>query len=176
MFSSKIPFYGDAAEMRVVFGVMQGKRPARPLDKSSRARGLNDDVWALIETCWTQEPTHRPNASWIVERLRTLGSQRVDQRPFDDSSLSLPSLTLSDPKHPFAALVANTEIPHISQFLPRLSGGPLDYRGKEIPKLSFVPTAAVVHRQPVQGSVAETSLLVCMFVSTEIAKHSMVNC
>jgi hypothetical protein len=77
--------------MRVILGVVQGKRPARPLDVLSKARGLTDDVWDLIQACWSQDPAFRPTATQVVERVRALPNQPVDQRPLDGFNINFPS-------------------------------------------------------------------------------------
>lgn len=55
-------------------------RPSRPTSSSS-ARGLTDDIWALIEDCWKQDPAARPKAEEIVLYLERMSPQ--DQRPFE---------------------------------------------------------------------------------------------
>jgi len=49
--------------------VVQGNRPLRPSDDRCLVRGLNDEIWNIIETCWAQEPDQRLSTGRIVERL-----------------------------------------------------------------------------------------------------------
>jgi serine/threonine protein kinase len=105
MFSGQVPFYEDPSNIRVVLGVMQGRRPTRPLNDLSRTRGLNDEVWHLIMTCWIQDPIQRPSAKQVVEQLRSLPNQPVDQRPLDNINVNFPSQTLyRHTEHPFSVL------------------------------------------------------------------------
>lgn len=100
MFSGEIPFYEDPSDMRVILGLIQGMRPARPMDDSSRTRGLTDDVWHIIETCWTQDPAQRPTAEELVESLRILPNL-----PVDDFNINFPPKALyNHTEHPFSAL------------------------------------------------------------------------
>jgi hypothetical protein len=85
--------------------VMNGDRPQRPLDDRSRVRGLNDEIWNIIQTCWAQEPNDRLTAGHIVERLSSLSS-RTDGRSYDERfDPTFPSRTLySQAEHPFTGV------------------------------------------------------------------------
>jgi hypothetical protein len=87
MFSGQKPFHDIANEYQVIVAIQGGNRPPHPLHDLSRTRGLNNDVWHLIETCWTAEPSERPTATQIVEQLRDLPNQPLDERPNDDYRL-----------------------------------------------------------------------------------------
>lgn len=45
--------------------VVRGERPSRP----TKAFGLADEMWSLMEDSWHHDPQHRPTASAIVKRL-----------------------------------------------------------------------------------------------------------
>ena len=111
MFSGQYPFREISADFQVMFAVKQGKRPARPKHDLSRIRGLNDEVWHIIEAGWSQDPGQRPSASHVVEYLRGLPNQPDDHRPPNDFDKRLPSQVLmyyrSD--HPFSTLGFNPE-------------------------------------------------------------------
>jgi hypothetical protein len=84
--------------------VTEGNRPLRPSDDRCHSRGLNDEIWNVIETCWAQEPNDRLSARQIVERLRPSFASR-DERPYDtfDPKFSFQML-YSQTDHPFSAL------------------------------------------------------------------------
>ena len=82
MFSGQIPFH-DLNNYAISLAVTQGIRPRRPLHDLCRIRGLNDDIWAIMETCWAEKPSERPSASQIKDRLSFLADKSVDQRPVD---------------------------------------------------------------------------------------------
>ena len=104
LFSGEWPFHDIQKDFRVIGAVTQGNRPLRPLDDRCRVRGLNDEIWSIIETCWAQEPDQRPSADQIVGRLRSLIS-RTDDRPHDEVDPTFPCRTLySQAEHPFSAL------------------------------------------------------------------------
>jgi hypothetical protein len=110
MFSGKFPFHDIANDFQVMFAVQQGRRPSRPSHDLGRVRGLNDEMWNLIEACWTSEPSERLSASRIVEKLRTLPNRPVDQRPLDNFNISFPSQVLHDQvDHPFSTLATSIE-------------------------------------------------------------------
>ncbi|KAG6909098.1 hypothetical protein DXG01_001972 [Tephrocybe rancida] len=54
---------------QVMVMVGKGKRPSRPEEKIYKHRGLNDDLWKLLEKSWAGNPGARPTACRIVERL-----------------------------------------------------------------------------------------------------------
>jgi hypothetical protein len=39
----------------------KGEHPLRPMQPQVLERGLDDNVWAILESCWSLEPTERPN-------------------------------------------------------------------------------------------------------------------
>ena len=113
MFSGELPFHEIPRDYSVILAVMQGKRPRRPLHDMCQTRGLTDDLWNLIEQCWTDRPSDRPTASHIMEFLHALPDGVVDQRPLDEFDISFSSRILdSEPKHlffDFAAPMGETD-------------------------------------------------------------------
>jgi hypothetical protein len=111
MFSGEIPFYEDRSDMRVILGLIDGLRPSRPEGDSCRIRGLTDEVWNLIETCWAEDPSQRPTATQVVERLRKLPNQPPDERPIDDVSINFPPKALyNHTEHSFSALATSEQL------------------------------------------------------------------
>jgi hypothetical protein len=110
MFSGEFPFY-DVPEYMFISALKQGRRPARPSHALSGTRGLNDDMWHLMERCWDQDPTKRPAASQIVEDLFYLPGRATDTRLFDNSSSTTSVLQMwqNHEQNPFSAL---TQRPH----------------------------------------------------------------
>jgi hypothetical protein len=110
MFSGEIPFFEISYDIQVILGVMRGRRPAHPMHELCKTRGISDDLWDLIQTCWAQNPMQRPATEQIMERLRALPNWQDDQRPLDDFSVSLPYQTVYNyPEHPFSALATTTK-------------------------------------------------------------------
>ena len=54
------PFYHMRAFSPVTAVVMDGERPEKPLD--SRSLGFSDDLWELVQLCWSQSTSIRPTA------------------------------------------------------------------------------------------------------------------
>jgi hypothetical protein len=105
IFSGQVPFHEITNDYRIMTAVREARRPSRPLDNRSRIRGLDDEIWAIVQACWAQDPDRRPTAHQIAERLRSSPTQIVDGRAFDHFDPSFPSRTLySEAKHPFSAL------------------------------------------------------------------------
>ena len=109
MFSGEIPFFENQYDIQVILGVMRGRRPTRPMLELCETRGISDELWDLIQTCWAQNPMERPTAEQIMERLRVLPNWQDDRRPLDDFSISLPHKAVYNyPEHPFSALTTAT--------------------------------------------------------------------
>lgn len=54
------PFINRRQESSVIFDVYHGRRPPRPANSE-----LTDPLWALIQSCWHQDPKQRPNISAV---------------------------------------------------------------------------------------------------------------
>jgi hypothetical protein len=67
IFTGEIPFHDVLNNFAVMFKVTRGERPNRPSGVADR--GLNDLMWGLMQDCWEHNPTRRPTALQIVERL-----------------------------------------------------------------------------------------------------------
>lgn len=107
MFAGDIPFATVMKDLQVIRLVLEGKRPPRPSDEQSSARGLNDKIWHLIENCWAQNHSERPTAENILERLRVLPNRPSDLRPTD--RFNFPSAFWGNQaKHPFSVLAYST--------------------------------------------------------------------
>lgn len=122
MLSGQIPFHNITQEMQVLRRVLQGIRPTRPLYNISRDRGLTDDFWNLIQTCWAQDPAERPTATEVVRQLRSLPDRPQDTRSFDDLHISTPSqMVYKKANHPFSSLGPNDEDDDVVQALKCMS-------------------------------------------------------
>ena len=104
MFSDKIPFEDvELYELQLLF--QTGERPSLPVDDLSRRRGLSAEMEDLIQDCWTQDPTKRPSADTVVERLKLLPNRLVDQCPVNEIGTSIFMQLLSrQVDNPFAIL------------------------------------------------------------------------
>jgi len=48
--------------------IQKGERPNRP--QEAQELGLSDLVWDMVDSCWQQDPGHRPTITDVVELLR----------------------------------------------------------------------------------------------------------
>jgi hypothetical protein len=104
MFSGKIPF--EDVELHELPLLLQTEeRPSLPADDLSRRRGLSAEMEHLIQDCWTQDPTKRPSADTVVERLKLLPNRLVDERPVNSIGTPFFMQLLSNQiDNPFAVL------------------------------------------------------------------------
>ena len=107
MFSGTYPFHDITNDFRVLVAIQQGRRPAPPSHDLSRIRGWSIEIFHLIERCWAEMPSERLSAGRIVEILRVLPDQPVDERQLDKYDTSFASRV--SPSHPFSMLVPSTE-------------------------------------------------------------------
>jgi hypothetical protein len=104
MFSGKIPFE-DVQLYELPLLLDTGERPSLPADDLSRHRGLSPEMEHLIQDCWTQDPTKRPSADTVVERLKLLPNRPVDQRRVNEIGTSFFMQLLNNQvDNPFAVL------------------------------------------------------------------------
>ncbi|KAJ8082917.1 hypothetical protein PM082_008774 [Marasmius tenuissimus] len=82
IFTGLQPFPELANEMTVAFNVAQGKRPSRP----EGAPELSDVMWGLMSVCWDANPSSRPSASHVLEKVKRIA---VRVLPASDWSESL---------------------------------------------------------------------------------------
>ena len=100
-----MPFYCIQNLWTVQDRVKRGQRPICLLDELSQACGMTDEVWDLVEICWSLDPTQHLTTADVVEWLQELPNQPMDKRSFDDFSADFPSRVLyKHSEHPFSAL------------------------------------------------------------------------
>jgi Protein tyrosine and serine/threonine kinase len=107
MFSGKIPFE-DVELYELLLLLQTGERPSLPADDLSRHRGLSAEMEDLIQVCWTQDPTQRPSADEVVERLKLLPNRPVDQRLDNETGTSFFMLLRNQVNNPFVVLRRET--------------------------------------------------------------------
>lgn len=65
------PYANIKHTTEVVIKTAQGVYPIRPSDPSVVQRGLDDNLWALVNKCWHREPSARPTIHDIIQNLET---------------------------------------------------------------------------------------------------------
>ncbi|KAJ7489297.1 kinase-like domain-containing protein [Mycena latifolia] len=65
--TGKVPFHELPNDMAVMFKIVEGKRPSRPISCSGTT--ALDSLWDLLRHCWAENPGMRPRAPDIVDRL-----------------------------------------------------------------------------------------------------------
>ncbi|KAJ7788301.1 kinase-like domain-containing protein [Mycena olivaceomarginata] len=75
--TGKVPFHDVYNDATVMFKILGGERPLRPLMGSLGTKAL-DNLWELMQNCWKETREIRPTASQVVERLISpLGASRT---------------------------------------------------------------------------------------------------
>ncbi|KAF7369138.1 Protein kinase domain-containing protein [Mycena venus] len=72
--AGNVPFHDLSNDATVMFKVLGGKRPPRPMACSGTT--ALDTLWSLMQRCWERKTRMRPSTSQIVDRLAGL-SMRV---------------------------------------------------------------------------------------------------
>lgn len=81
IFTGAVPF-GSCPLLTSVMHILQGKRPPRPTNLI-----LTDDLWALMQRCWDQQPKSRPQMSGVLKVvLGFVLKQLLCIREFSESS------------------------------------------------------------------------------------------
>ncbi|KAJ8077720.1 hypothetical protein PM082_002153 [Marasmius tenuissimus] len=63
------PFAQFKHPPEVVLSVANGRNPKRPTDAKVKERGLDDNLWTLMEECWNRTPSARPGIDEVLEKL-----------------------------------------------------------------------------------------------------------
>ena len=64
--TGRVPF-SSYKEFVVMKKVLDGERPRRP--QGPEAVWFTDDLWGMLERCWSSQPHVRPTAEAILEHL-----------------------------------------------------------------------------------------------------------
>jgi ankyrin repeat protein len=82
LFKGNAPFFGHPVA-QIIDRISKGERPPRPTFASERCRAeAPEEMWALIEKCWNQDTTLRPQMLSVTTRLKIL-SDRLMLNPHD---------------------------------------------------------------------------------------------
>lgn len=69
LFTGNKPFYEFINEPSVIVKVINGERPSRP--GQSHTLGLSDHLWELVQLCWHQDSSRRPDISSVLSWIKT---------------------------------------------------------------------------------------------------------
>jgi hypothetical protein len=58
----------------LVMGVLQGRRPERPMPPECDGAEMTDDYWTLVQRCWSQDPRARPSMGEVVAYFQSIAS------------------------------------------------------------------------------------------------------
>jgi len=72
VFTGAYPF-SNLGSFATALAIVEGKRPQRPTHPS-----FTEELWALVQCCWDQDPRLRPEVSEVLNDLRGL----LGSRPF----------------------------------------------------------------------------------------------
>ena len=72
IYTSSSPFHQQRHDYDVEVALSVQARPSRP-DVVGDLHGIDDYLWDIIQECWAQEPSHRPSASDVKQRLDAHG-------------------------------------------------------------------------------------------------------
>ncbi|KAG6899260.1 hypothetical protein C0993_011892, partial [Termitomyces sp. T159_Od127] len=75
VFTGKHPF-GKINPVALIMKIMRGQHPEKPSGNEYQERGLTNDMWSLMESCWSRLPEDRPTVSQILQCLPHLERER----------------------------------------------------------------------------------------------------
>ena len=112
MFTGRVPFFRDC-DARVGVLIQRGIRPERMV--AATPLGLSDEIWALMETCWSEVWRKRPRIRRVLEALRA----NLQQHEMLDVSPPKWPLPTNDDQ---ADMTQDTEVDSDSDHTIRLPG------------------------------------------------------
>jgi len=86
--SRRIPFY-PYANFVVPTKVVEGKRPERP--EGEEGVWFTDDVWKVLERCWTTQPGDRPGIEDVLQCLEKVSGSWTSLRVVPPPTTGSPS-------------------------------------------------------------------------------------
>jgi hypothetical protein len=111
--SGHVPFH-QKVNLVIPRMVFDGKRPGRP--EGLEGVWFTDDVWAVLERCWTHQPNERPTISDV---LRCLEEVSKVWTPPSLQAVASPSTTDSPTRNPFGLRTEpNTDRGEVGHVLP----------------------------------------------------------
>ena len=69
--TGELPFAYIKNSNAAIIHMQQGGRPRRPTDLEIAARGLDDNLWRLLEQCWQADPMNRPKIEEVLNHLES---------------------------------------------------------------------------------------------------------
>lgn len=93
--TGKVPFH-DVRTDTVMMRIVRGIRPERP--RLSHAIGFTDPVWTIVEECWKEYCSNRPDVSAVTRQLADAAAQWTPTPPLDDSP------HIADESEPFSLI------------------------------------------------------------------------
>lgn len=72
IFTGHDPFHPGPFGAKTIGKIQNGHRPERPSDPTVVRRGLDDNMWELLQECWSAKPDNRPRMVEVVERLKSM--------------------------------------------------------------------------------------------------------
>jgi hypothetical protein len=66
-YTGKYPFFDIPIDPTVILKVMHGERPGRPACSVDRI--MSDELWDLVNACWKQDPSERPQMVDVVDKM-----------------------------------------------------------------------------------------------------------
>ena len=76
------PFAGQQGPEFACQVTLEGKRPPRP--NSSETLGITDEIWDLLELCWTEDVSSRPEVNHVVGCLERAEKHEKAQKIADE--------------------------------------------------------------------------------------------
>ncbi|KAJ6460773.1 kinase-like domain-containing protein [Mycena vitilis] len=68
LFTHRVPYdYIKRTSEVVIKSVQGGEHPQRPTDPAVINRGLNDEIWMLLNHCWASVPSERPTIQTVLD-------------------------------------------------------------------------------------------------------------
>ncbi|TCD65225.1 hypothetical protein EIP91_002972 [Steccherinum ochraceum] len=97
LYSGAAPFseQSNLSDYTVMRKVVAGSRPQRPKIPSGKL--MSDAMWGIVQLCWAHNPSSRPSASVIAQRLH---SALQLQPPGSNSPIHIPTTSYSAPVVP----------------------------------------------------------------------------
>lgn len=80
IYTMQNPFSEIESYITVSRKVIDGQRPRRPTEITDSTLAMSDDLWNLVENCWRQADSSRPDIDHVVEKMKAIHTRDVGSK------------------------------------------------------------------------------------------------
>jgi rRNA maturation endonuclease Nob1 len=113
MYTLQPPFHEIPRDITVILRVLGGSRPYRPTQEQCHGRTLPNELWVLLEKCWSPIPADRPS---LKDLETTIGMIELARMLITNSRESNPSQRYIEQLHDYLRHIGTADLLSLTDF------------------------------------------------------------